>query len=72
MIFFGAFSCIVMGFYQQIMFIREWSEDHASDLDWPTRSLLSTQAIFYPSLSESVGVGGANCLLRSQVSFFSH
>jgi hypothetical protein len=46
------FACFVVGFYQQNMFMREWAEDHAAHLDWPTRWLFSTQAMLYPSLSE--------------------
>ena len=51
-VFFVAFSCFILGFYQQAMFVREWSEDHASHLDRPTRTLFSTLAMFYSPLSE--------------------
>jgi hypothetical protein len=38
-IFAAAFLSFFVGFYQQTVFIREWSEDHASHLDGATRSL---------------------------------
>jgi hypothetical protein len=42
----------VVAFYQQSMFVREWYEDHAPAGSWAKRGLLSTEAIFYPSLSQ--------------------
>jgi hypothetical protein len=55
-IFLTGMGLLVVGFYQQSMFISEWYEDHAP----PGRSigssiyrgLLSTQALFSPFLSE--------------------
>ena len=51
-IFISGMALFVVAFYQQSMFVREWYEDHAPAGSWAKRGLLSTEAIFYPSLSE--------------------
>jgi hypothetical protein len=45
-------ALFVVAFYQQSIFVKEWYEDHAPAGSWAKRGLLSTEAIFYPSLSE--------------------
>jgi hypothetical protein len=49
--FFAGVALFIVAFYQQTMLVREWYEDHAPPGGWLIRGLLSTQVIFYPSLS---------------------
>lgn len=75
-----SFACgmalFVIGFYQQTMLVREWSEDHASTESWLKRGLLSTAVIFHPSLSArcrrrrrrlGMAIGGAFALVIAAV-----
>jgi hypothetical protein len=47
-----AFFAWMLVAYHQIMFIAEWSEDHAQSLPRTTRGLASTTAILSTSLSD--------------------
>ena len=70
--FLAGMALFIAGFYQQTMLVREWYEDHAPSGSFLKRGLLSTEVIFYPSLSARcrrrrrrlvIAVGGAFILV---------